>query len=504
MVHGLENVTSIFQEMTQVGEKEMPFSDYLSKMLEITGRHTGLERLTLCLLDTSLENMHAIACYGLNPCEMEKARYRLGEGITGRVCLTGQPAVVRNIAEEPCFLNKTQARDKENGHISFLCVPVTVDGKVHATLSADRESCSVEKLREDVSFLQLLAYFLAPRLARHYALTEKCSAKLTDFGEGFSSPSFVTYSEKMREVIADIQKVAPFNTTVLIRGESGTGKEVIANLIYQNSARSGKPFIKINCAALPENLIESELFGYEKGAFTGADQRHKGKFELCHTGTIFLDELGDMSLPTQAKLLRVLQEKQFERVGGTETLQVDVRIIAATNKNLEELVAAGKFREDLFYRLSVFPIFTVPLRERREDIIPLAYHFIRRVCEENNRDIAAISPQAIEKLMQYRWTGNVRELANVAERAVILCGGDGVIGVEHLPRYLVENNAGTVEKIHKTLEESLEEMERRMIVEALGETKGNIAKSAGILGITERVLGLRMKKYGLEYKNFRV
>ncbi len=504
MVQGLEDITGIFQKLTQVNENEMPFSEYLSAMLEIIGKHTGLERLTLCLLDTSLENMHAIACYGLNSCEMEKAKYKLGEGITGKVCLTGQPVIVQNIADEPCFLNRTQSRNKENSDISFLCVPVMSDGKVHATLSADRERCGIEKLREDISFLQLLAYFLAPRLASYYAFSEKCCTKLTDFGENFSSSSFITYSDKMRAVIDDIQKVAPFNTTVLIRGESGTGKEVIANLIYQNSSRRDKPFIKINCAALPENLIESELFGYEKGAFTGAEQRHKGKFELCHTGTIFLDELGDMSLSTQAKLLRVLQEKQFERVGGTETVHADVRIIAATNKNLEEMVAASKFREDLFYRLSVFPIFTVPLRERKEDIIPLVHCFIRRICEENKKNIVKISPSAIEKLMQYQWTGNVRELANVVERAVVLCGEKAVIETEHLPRFLVENNEQTVQKIHKTLDESLEEMEKNMITESLKHTKGNMSKSAAELGITDRILGLRMKKYGLDYKNFRI
>ncbi len=307
----------------------------------------------------------------------------------------------------------------------------------------------------------------------------------------------------MKKILKEIQQVAPFDTTVLIRGESGTGKELIATYIQKKSPRSDKPFIKINCAALPENLIESELFGYEKGAFTGAAERHKGKFELAHTGTLFLDELGDMSLATQAKLLRMLQEKEFERLGGTETISVNVRIIAATNKNLEEMIKEGKFRQDLFYRLSVFPLYTYPLRERKEDIIPLANYFIENFCKKNKTKIVKISPAVIEKLLSYPWYGNIRELANIMERAIILSSEKGIIEIDALPDFILQNNPKEAMPQTKTLDESLEEVEKELIVNALTSCKGNMTKACKVLGITERMLGIRMKKYALDYKQFR-
>ena len=269
--------------------------------------------------------MIALAGYGLQYHEIEKAHYKLGEGIIGIVANSGKPMIIPNVQNEPRFLNRTQARDLEHRVISFICVPIILNGQVKATLSADRENGNIEQLKHDIELLQLAAYLIMPRLSTCQNI----------FGQGKTIPNdfpFISYSNKMKKIINEINQVAPFNTTVLIQGESGTGKELIATYIQRKSLRNSKPFIKINCAALPESLIESELFGYEKGAFTGANERHKGKFELAHTGTLFLDELGDMSLSTQAKLLRILQEKEFERIGGSETLKVDVRIIAATNK----------------------------------------------------------------------------------------------------------------------------------------------------------------------------
>ncbi|MBP9002972.1 MAG: sigma-54-dependent Fis family transcriptional regulator, partial [Candidatus Hydrogenedentes bacterium] len=290
--------------------------------------------------------------------------------------------------------------------------------------------------------------------------------------------------------------VAPTDATVLIRGESGVGKELVAQSIHYNSDRAGKPFIRVNCAALPEHIVESELFGHEKGAFTGAIRRREGRFELANRGTIFLDEVGDLSPQVQIRLLRVLQEKEFERVGGTETIRVNVRVIAATNRDLEKLMEEGKFRQDLYYRLNVFPIYVPPLRERKTDILDLANFFVEKYSKENNKYVRRISTPAIDMLMSYHWPGNVRELENVIERAVILTDDDVIHG-HHLPPTLQTAEASnTVMK--GTLTETLERVEREMIIEALKNNRGNKAKAARQLGISERLMGLRVEKYGID------
>ncbi|MBN2712138.1 MAG: sigma 54-interacting transcriptional regulator, partial [Planctomycetes bacterium] len=271
--------------------------------------------------------------------------------------------------------------------------------------------------------------------------------------------------------------------------------------IHHNSLRSGKPYIKVNCAALPETILEAELFGYEKGAFTGAIAQKKGRFEIARGGTIFLDEVGDFSPATQVKLLRVIQEREFERIGSTDTIRADIRIIAATNRNLEEAVATGEFREDLYYRLNVFPIHIPPLRERKSDILLLADHFVHKYSEQNHKEIRRISTPAIDMLMSYHWPGNVRELENCIERAVLLTG-DQVIHGHHLPPTL-QTGEGSGTAPRGTLEEAIENVEREMIVEALKNMRGNCAKAARALGITERIMGLRLAKYDIEYKRFR-
>lgn len=487
----------VFSKLIQINTKECPLPKYFNQFLKTIGTYSGLRRCTLCFLNTVHEEMIALAGYGLQHHQIEKAHYKLGEGIIGTVASSGKPMVIPNVQCEARFLNRTQARDLEHCTIAFICVPIFINGQVKATLSADRENGKIEQLKHDIELLQLAAYLIMPRLSTYQGISGTSKSVLNDF-------PFISYSNKMKKIIDEINQVAPFNTTVLIQGESGTGKELIATYIQKKSRRNSKPFIKINCAALPENLIESELFGYEKGAFTGANERHKGKFELAHTGTLFLDELGDMSLSTQAKLLRILQEKEFERIGGTEPLNVDVRIIAATNKNLTELVQKGIFREDLFYRLSVFPLRTFPLRERKEDIVPLANYFIEKFCKENKKKIVKISPSAIEKLLSYPWYGNVRELANIIERAIILSNEKGIIELENLPDFIAQQTKKQTEQQMKTLDEHLEEVEKELIVNALSACKGNMVKACKILGITERVLGLRMKKYTLDYKKFRI
>jgi Nif-specific regulatory protein len=300
-------------------------------------------------------------------------------------------------------------------------------------------------------------------------------------------------SNAIQEIYRLIEQVTNSKATVLIRGESGTGKDLVAHAIHYNSLRSDKPFVKINCTALPETLLESELFGHEKGAFTGANERKIGRFEMAHGGTIFLDEIGDFSINLQVKLLRAIQFKEFERVGGTETIKTNVRIIVATNKNLEEEIKNGLFREDLYYRINVFPIFLPALRERKNDVMLLADTFLEKYADENNKDINRISTPAIEMLTSYHWPGNVRELENCIERAVLLCNDD-VIRSEHLPPSLqmikkTDNTEG------RSLTEIIENMEKEVIVDALKKNTGQQRNTAKDLGITERILGYKIKKY---------
>jgi Nif-specific regulatory protein len=317
----------------------------------------------------------------------------------------------------------------------------------------------------------------------------------------YSISNIVGNSNKMREVFQMVSQVCKSNATVLIRGESGTGKELVANSIHYSSHRAKNPFVKVNCAALPVNLIESELFGHEKGAFTGAIKQKMGKFELAHKGTIFLDEIGSLGLDVQANLLRILQEKEFERVGGHRTLKTDVRIIAATNKNLEEAVEDESFRGDLYYRLNVFPIYLPPLRERKTDILLLADYFLEKYAKENHKNIKRLSTPAIDMLMEYHWPGNVRELENCIERAVLLCE-EGVIHSYHLPPTLqTGKESGTVPAL--SLEDAVARLEREMIIDALKNTRGNITMAAEILDTTVRKFAYKAQKYGIEYKAYR-
>jgi Nif-specific regulatory protein len=305
----------------------------------------------------------------------------------------------------------------------------------------------------------------------------------------------------MQAVYDLIAQVSGSDATVLIRGESGTGKELVAHAIHYNSRRAGKPFIKVNCAALPETVIESELFGHEKGAFTGAVSARKGRFELADGGTLFLDEVGDLSAGLQIKLLRVLQEREFERVGGARTLKVDVRLIAATNVELEKLIASGRFRQDLYYRLNVFPIRIPPLRERKTDILQLADYFVEKYGKSNHKQVRRISTPAIDMLMSYHWPGNVRELENCIERAVLL-SDDDVIHGHHLPPSLQTAEAsGTA--FRGPLKGSLAGVERELVLESLKSCRGNMAKAARALGISERIIGLRVRKYGIDIWRFR-
>jgi len=323
----------------------------------------------------------------------------------------------------------------------------------------------------------------------------------TELENKYRITDIIGNSNKMREVFQMISQVSKSNATVLIRGESGTGKELVANSIHYNSLRAKNPFVKVNCASLPVNLIESELFGHERGAFTGAIKQKMGKFELAHKGSIFLDEIGSISIDVQVSLLRVLQEKEFERVGGHKTLKTDVRVIAATNKNLEDAVEDETFRGDLYYRLNVFPIYLPPLRERKTDILLLADYFLEKYSRENNKEVLRLSTPAIDMLMDYHWPGNVRELENCIERAILLCEGK-VIHSYHLPPTLqTGTESDTLPAV--SLEDAVANLEKEMVIDALKNTRGNISAAAKVLRTTVRIFSYKAQRYGVDYRKYR-
>jgi Nif-specific regulatory protein len=337
--------------------------------------------------------------------------------------------------------------------------------------------------------------------AERQRLQEENTQLRFELKERYGFSNLVGSSDPMRQVHEHVTQVARANTTVLLRGESGTGKELLAHAIHYNSARAKRPFVKVSCAALPQDLIESELFGYERGAFTGANGSKKGRFEIANGGTLFLDEIGELTPMTQVKLLRVLQEREFERVGGTESIKVNIRLVAATNKDLEKAIAGGAFREDLYHRLNVFTIFVPPLRERKSDILLLADHFLEKFSREHGKQVRRISTPAIDMLVSYHWPGNVRELANVIERAVVVCDANVVHG-HHLPPTLQTAEAsGTTPTL--TLQQTLEAVERDVLLDALKSARGNRAKAARLLGATERVFNYRVRKYRIDWRRFR-
>ncbi|NRA66273.1 MAG: sigma-54-dependent Fis family transcriptional regulator [Pseudobacteriovorax sp.] len=385
-----------------------------------------------------------------------------------------------------------------------LAVPVKINESKMGTISCVKVCFGAFDPKTETSMLSILGLMIgqSAMINRFYpeseaALTSEVEAPVKKIER---SP-IVGNSKSMLQVFDLIGRVSSSETTVLISGESGVGKELIADALHQNSRRAEKPFVKVNCAALPETLLESELFGHEKGAFTGAHSQKKGRFELAEGGTLFIDEIGDISQATQIKLLRVLQEKEFERLGGETTIKANVRIITATNRNLEELIAKGEFRQDLYYRLNVFPIHIPPLRERKIDIIPITDFFVEKYREIHEKNIRRISTPAIDMLNSYHWPGNVRELENSIERAVLL-STEGVIRGHHLPPSLQLSEEKAVND-GRSLQATLDSMEKELILDSLKETAGNMAKAARNLGLTERVMGLRAKKYDINPKSFK-
>jgi len=462
----------------------------------------GMLRGTITLLDGDELRIEASA-RKLNAEERALGRYRIGEGITGSVARTGKAEVVRDVRKERRFLNKTRARRMDEP-LSFICVPLVHLGQVIGTLSVDRKIDDSSSLDADLALLEIVANITAEAAA---ICREECAERESLENEnrrlrGMLSDNpgrLIGNCREMRAVYEQIRQVAQSDATVLIRGASGTGKELVARAIQGLSRRKDKPFVVLNCAALPEALVESELFGHEKGAFTDARERRMGRAEAANGGTLFLDEIGDLPITTQVKLLRLLQERTFSRVGSNEELHSDVRFIAATSRNLEELMTKRLFREDLYYRLSVFPIHLPDLARRQDDILLLAQHFLSKVCAKYGKNITRFSPPVIGILQSYSWPGNVRELENCIERAV-LTATDDCIRSYNLPPAMQssEFEDDPLRGVDaQTLDERLAAVERRILEDAIARHGGNHAAAGRELGVSPRMMSYRLSKVGL-------
>jgi Nif-specific regulatory protein len=477
----------------------------LQRVLEILERSHGVLRAALTLLDAEAGQLYIKASSGIGAAG-QRARYRLGEGITGRVVASGRPIVVPQVSREPLFLHRTADRSRQE--VSFICVPLVINHEPAGALAVDLRFEVGRDYEQAAKFFGVVASQIAQaikiqRLAEieRQRLTTENAHLREELRERYDFANIVGNSGPMRRVFEQVAQVAGTNTTVLVRGESGSGKELIAHAIHYHSPRAKKPFVKVSCAALPATLIESELFGYERGAFTGAHTRKKGRFELAEGGTLFLDEIGELEPPTQVKLLRVLQQREFERVGGTETLRANVRVIAATSKDLERAIVESGFRDDLYYRLNVFAICVPPLRERKADILLLADHFVEKYAREHGKSVRRISTPCIDMLVSYHWPGNVRELENAIERAVVVCD-DQVLHAHHLPPTLQTAEAsGTV--VRQALGTAVAGFEKDLICDALKTSRGNRAKAARLLDSTERIIGYKIRKHGIDPARFR-
>jgi Nif-specific regulatory protein len=496
---------SALLEASDVLLKEQSLEAGLQRALRIFDRHHGAVRSRVVLLNYQTREIEL----DIATTDSEANPAFRGVTIIERVIESGKPLIVPQLSRDPtCRHSAGASFEVPNEEITCISVPISLGNRAVGALEIDFPFDADRDRDCTVAFLNLAGSVVAHAVKVH-RLIEADRQKLADenahlkeeLKQRYDFSNIVGSSGAMRRVYEQVAQVARTNTTVLVRGESGTGKELIANAIHYNSPRAQGPLVKVNCAALPQDLIESELFGYEKGAFTGAHALRKGRFELAAGGTLLLDEVGDLSLSTQVKLLRVLQEREFERLGGVQTIRVNLRLVVSTNRDLEKSTADGTLREDLYYRLNVFPIFVPPLRERKPDIPLLADHFVEKFSRQHQKSVKRISTPAIDMLMSYHWPGNVRELENAVERAVVVCD-DQVLHARHLPPTLqtAEESDTTINVV---LGDAVAALERDAIQDALKSARGNRAKAARLIGATARVFNYRVRKYGIEWRRFR-
>ena len=498
--NSLETIQAIIQILN---DSQIPKSSF-SGVLETLATRFNVSRSFLMTYQTASDKLNPVAVNGLNAADFRRLENKIEKTVFRTVFEKGKAVIVPRLSLE----HTLKFLPMPENEASLIVLPIILENQRLGVLAAEFAFRENADLKETKLFLTIVASLIAQTFKIETAVSDE-RQKLSDenshlrqeLKEKYDFSQIIGNSGLMRQVYAQVSQVARSNATVLLRGESGTGKELIAHAIHYNSLRSKRAFVKINCAALPETLIESELFGYEKGAFTGAEKRKKGRFELADGGTLFLDEIGDLPPQTQVKLLRVLQEKEFERLGGTETIKVNVRLITATNKNLEDEISKNNFREDLFYRLNVFTIFLPPLRERKSDILFLAEHFLKKYERIHGKTVRRISTPAIDMLTAYHYPGNVRELENAIERAIIVCD-ENVLHGHHLPPTL-QTAAVSDTVTELTLSSAVAAFESDLIQDTLKTTNGNCAKAAILLDTTERIINYKILKYEINPKRFR-
>ena len=519
---------SILTEIGQILSASLDLRASFGQVMQIICDKKLMRRGALVLLDDSTGRLRTEAAIGLTPEEMERGKYAVGEGITGSVVATGRGRVIPDVRKEVDFLNRTGRFGQGGEALSFICVPIKIENRTAGALSVDKLIGDEESLRSDAKFLDTVAAFLAQAiqinrmvLRQKEELLEENAQLRAQVRDRYRFENVIGDSPAMHDVFAVVGQVANSRATVLILGETGTGKEMIAKAIHYNSPRRDKAFIRVNCGAMTTTLLESELFGHVKGSFTGAIRDKIGRFEAADGGTIFLDEIGTMEPLLQVKLLRVLQEREFERVGDTQTVKVDVRVIAATNADLQEEVAKGSFREDLYYRLNVVNIYLPPLRNRREDIPRLIDHFLDKYNAINDRKLRRISRDMLNVLLRYPWPGNVRELENAIERAVVLSRDEDFTedllplnvrmfaaqrrtnqsseSIEQLTRRLADQAISDYEmregEIYQLV---IDQIEHALIDKALGKCGNVKTKAADFLGINRNTLNKKVKELGIE------
>lgn len=513
-------LSAIF-EISKLLSSSLDLRKTLHGVLNVLSSYLEMRRPTVSLVQPDGE-LRVVGATELSPEELQRGRFRSGEGITGRILKSGAPMVIPDISQEPLFLNRTGAREiRPDSKIAFIGVPIKIRREAIGVVTADRVEEVSYMFERDVRFLIMVANLIGQTVQLQQAVAADREQLLQDkhrlqkqLRGRYSLENVIGNSGRMQEVFSEVYQAAPGRATVLLRGESGTGKEVIARAIHQLSPRKDGPFVRVNCAALTETLLESELFGHEKGAFTGAVSERKGRFELADTGTLFLDEIGEVSPTFQTKLLRVLQEREFERVGGTRSIKVDVRLVAATNRNLEDMVASGAFRADLYFRLNVVSLFLPPLRERTDDIPLLAQHFLDKFNVENRRELV-LSAEALKVMVICRWPGNVRELENCVERSATMTRGNSIremdlpcqqgkclsqslqpYGSAAFPVPIVSETSHRLDEP----EPDMPETDRERIIWAMERCGWVQAKAARLLDLTPRQMGYALKKYRIAVK----
>ena len=508
--------------MLSVSEK---IEESIEKGMRLLKQNNYFDRCALFLLNDDKTQLEISASIDLTPQQRTIAVYKIGEGATGLAAKSAEPIVIENIHNNINYLNKMGALNTSS--VSYVAVPVIQKDGVVGVISANISKDSQLNFDEIVRMLTILGSLSVGSLIVHRRYTkekeeiqELKSYYRDEMLSEYKFENIIGKSKNMRQIFSMIETVAPSDATILVRGETGTGKELIAAAVHNISPRQNGPFIKLNCAAISETLLESELFGHEKGAFTDAKEMRKGRFELADGGTLFLDEIGDITPALQVKLLRILQEQEFERVGGTKTIKTNVRLVAATNRNLEEMVKKGEFREDLFYRLNVIPLNLPPLRERYEDIQLLIEHYLKKYMKMHHKNMH-FSKASLELLLEYPWPGNIRELQNTMERVVLICP-EGELAPEMLnhvlpfnyqkmhlsqmeeaklePEPVIEESSTPAphQDVSNLTKSSLQDMEKEAIIKALIENHGIQTKAAKQLGMTARQIGYKIKKYGID------